>query len=142
MNTKVMEAVEKIRQAKADPEIRVCRRVEIGTVAVHQGDVYLHRVADGHPMGERTGSRQVAVGTTIGSRHIVVGDVEVFAGKQLPGYCKVADGFRLEDYLGPVVVAKDEFVLTHPEHAHHRCPAGTYQVTYQVDVTTMRRVTD
>ena len=41
--------------------------------------------------------------------------------------------------LGPVIVADEAFTLTHPEHAHHRLPAGIYQVGYQLDVSEQER---
>lgn len=133
-----MEAVEKIKQSVPDTETRVCRRIEIGAAA-HQGDVYLHRVRADHPRGEALGTRQVAVGTTVGSRHVVEGEgVAVYAGKAFQPSQK-----RKElALLGPVVVADKSFTLTHPEHAHHVLPAGTYQVTYQWDEATMGRVAD
>jgi hypothetical protein len=37
------------------------------------------------------------------------------------------------ELVGPLVVSKDRFELTHPEHAHFSLPAGTYQVIYQGD---------
>jgi len=133
-----MEAIEKIQKAVPDTETRVCRRIGIGH-AIHQGDVYMHRVLANHPRGKPLGTRQVAVGTTVGSRHVVEGaDVAVFAGKAFQPSQKRKE----ESLLGPVVVATDTFTLTHPEHAHHVLPAGTYQVTYQWDDTTMGRVAD
>lgn len=138
----VAEAVERVAKAAADTETRTTRRIEVGSV-VHQGDVYLHRVDDGHKRGDKLGTRQVAVGTTVGSRHVVEGDgVSVFAGVALPAWVTARAEFGAAAYLGPVVVAEESFVLTHPEHAHHALPAGTYQVTYQVDETTRRRVAD
>lgn len=145
MATKVQnaaDAVEAITKAKPDAEVRVCRRIEIGR-AIHQGDCYLHRVAEDHPRGKQLGTRQVAVGTTIGSRHIVEGDgVAVFTGAKLPDGFTVPRGLQESDLLGPVVVADEPFTLTHPEHAHHKLPRGVYQVTYQADLVSMRRVAD
>lgn len=141
-DTNVTEAVDRVAKSQADAETRVTRRIEVGSV-VHQGDVYMHRVEDAHPRGGRLGTRQVAVGTTVGSRHVVEGEgVEVFAGAALPKWVKPREEFGATAYLGPVVVAPEAFTLTHPEHAHHRLPPGTYQVTYQVDETTRRRVAD
>lgn len=144
MDTKnaAVEAVEKVTRAPADPEVRVTRRIEVGH-AIHQGDVYVHRVADSHPRGKPRGSRQVALGTAIGSRHVAEGDdVEVFEGERLPDGVKAPKDVPDEAILGPVVVAPRGFVLTHPEHAHHELPGGTYQVTYQADLQTMRAVAD
>lgn len=140
----IEEAVGLVAKHPADTELRIARRLEIGGV-LHQGDVYLHRVADDHPRGKLLGTRQVAVGTTIGSRHVMEGSgVEVFEGKKLPPSVKVMAWCREQDLLGPVVVVTQEATLTHPEHAHHRPPtaSGTYQVTYQADFATRRRVMD
>jgi len=136
-----MEEVEKITKAKPDTDIRVCRRIEIGQ-AVQQGDVYLFRVPADHPRGKAWGSQQVAVGDQVGARHVVEGSVKVFAGERLPEGVTEPEWLEDGELLGPVIVATDTFALTHPEHAHHRLPAGVYQVTYQADATTRRRVVD
>ena len=135
-------AVERVSKAPADPEKRVTRRLETGSV-IHQGDVYLHRVDDAHPRGARRGSRQVALGTSVGSRHVAEGEnVDVFEGVALPPWVNARGDVDRRDLLGPLVVAPRGLVLTHPEHAHHELPSGTYQVTYQVDLTTRRAVID
>lgn len=153
MSTKMIETVEKIASTTPDAEVRACRRIEVGH-AVHQGDVYLHRVADAHPRGAELGTRQVAVGTTVGSRHVAEGEgVKVYAGAKVPPsvdkWLASKAGGQVEDkaafraaVLGPVVVATGPWALTHPEHAHHSLPAGCWQVTYQVDETTGERVRD
>lgn len=133
--------VEKIANTKPDPTVRLARRLDIGQ-AIHQGDVYVHRVKDDHPRGEPLGTRQVAVGTTVGARHFAEGPLTVYAGKQLPEWVTPGEDYETADYLGPVVVASEEWVLTHPEHAHHQLPKGTYQVTYQINETTKKRVVD
>lgn len=136
--------IETITTHPADTEQRIARRVDVGRVAAHQGDIYVHRVADDHPRGAAWGSRQVAVGQNKGARHIAEGAVEVFAGdpacaaSMMPSF----DADQRAACLGPVVVAKDKWTLTHPEHAHHVLPAGTYQVTYQWDEVRMGRVAD
>lgn len=143
MDSKTMErAVAEVQEHVADTVTRKLDECPVGAV-LHQGDVYLHRVADDHPHGAELGTRQVAVGTTIGSRHVVVGSqLKVFAGVKLPDRVKAMPWCRGSDLLGPVVVAGEAFVLTHPEHAHHECPAGKYQVTYQADFSTRQRVSD
>lgn len=147
------ELVEKIRTAVADTEVRTFEALEIGQV-IQQGDVYLHRVPADWPRGKLLGTRQVAVGTSVGSRHIVVGDgVAVYEGKQLPPSVTVRKakrgsrqrGFTEADYLGPVTVIPTSEALSHPEHSYHRNESGecmTFQVTYQVDEATGRRVED
>lgn len=130
--------------AKAATEgIRVCTSCKIGEVPAHQGDVYIHRVPDNVERGALWGSQQVAVGTTTGSRHVAEGEgVEVYHSKGLPKAVKPAPDVPASAYQGPIVVAPNGFTLTHPEHAHHVLPAGTYQVTYQVDVVRQARVQD
>lgn len=140
--TSAAEAVEKITKSVPDHAVRVVDSIEVGDV-VHQGDVYVHRVEDSHPRGESIGTRQVAVGSTVGARHVADGDgVEVLAGKSLPSWVRCAPDVPESAYLGPVIVAPKGLTLTHPEHAHHVLPSGTYQVTYQVDPVAQRRVRD
>lgn len=134
-------AVEKVTKTGPDMEVRVCRKIEIGSV-LHQGDVYVHCVESDHPRGKEVGSRQVAVGSTVGARHVAEGaGVKVFEGKLLPDWVTPGD-FQVSDLLGPVIVADDTWNLAHPEHAHHSIPAGTYQITYQGDWATKTRVLD
>jgi len=128
-------------QRASDAAVRVARRLECGT-AIHQGDVYVHAVAADHPRGAAQGTRQVAVGQTVGARHIAEGPVQVYAGVALPPGV-VAPAWTTEAaLLGPVVIATGPWTLTHPEHAHHALPAGVYQVTYQADYQTRQRVSD
>lgn len=142
MNQTVEQALSTIRDATPDVEVRVTRRLEVGQ-ALMQGDVYMIRVADDHPRGKLRGSRQVAVGDTVGSRHIAEGDVEVFEGAKLPPCMKRVARDEVSARLGPVVVAPQGFVLTHPEHAHHDVrQAGVYQVIFQYDEQTRARVAD
>lgn len=116
---------------KADATTRTIRTFPVGK-HVRQGDVYLVRVDDKTPRGKERGSRQVAVGTTVGSRHIAEGELKVYEPV----------GFqRFErEFVGPLVVADEPWTLTHPEHAHVKAPAGTYQVVYQREGS--RRVAD
>lgn len=109
---------------------------EIGKVA-RQGDVYIHRVDPSHAHGSETTDRQVAVGNTQGSRHIVEGAaVKLYYGTKAPSYVDSRAP------LGPLVEAESEWVLTHPEHPNMYLPAGSYQVTHQLDAITGQRVDD
>lgn len=139
----VTEAVERIGNAECDTDIRTTRRIEIGH-AIQQGDVYVHRVPDSHPHGKRIGKGtvQVALGTGNGARHCAEGAVEVFEGTSLPEGVAAPMDVEAAEIIGPVVLAREAWTLTHPEHPHHRMPAGVYQVTYQYDPKTMRRVQD
>jgi len=137
------DAIKLVEDSVADTEIRVTRRIEIGS-AIQQGDVYLHRVSDDHPHGKQIGkgSVQIALGTGNGARHMAEGDVMVFSGKKLPDGVKAPMNVEPNEICGPVINASKAWNLTHPEHPHHSLPAGVYQVTYQYDPKTMRRVID
>lgn len=138
MGTNVIEAVGRVEAAAQKPneEKRVVTSIEIGC-AVRQGDIYLTRIPDGAARGKELQDRQLAPGTSQGSRHVVAGEgVRVFA----------AAGPRPElargALLGPIVVAEQTFTVTHPEHAHFELPAGTYQCSFQMDPRTLARVED
>lgn|SRR3990167_3690141 len=138
MNT--LEAMKKIEEKAKElnrNEVRVVKNLPIGK-AIRQGDLYVHRVADNHPIGDQLKIRQIADGFTMGARHILKGDVKVYEGKALPKYVNsrwpVGYAFR---------VGSEGAVLTHPEHAHiDLCDEGLYQVTHQMDIRTMQRVSD
>jgi hypothetical protein len=139
-----------VAAAVARPEIRRHTRGQKG----HQGDVYCHPVTSRPTAWSRaTPGRQVAVGDTVGSRHVADGeDISVYwpvsqdtamAECPIPGFAEKLGGPEIaRQCLGPIVVARKEWTLVHPEHAHHVFPAGTYLITYQLDRRTMRVVRD
>lgn len=140
MNTDTTKAVEQVEQAAklADHEPRVIETMEVGQVA-RQGDIYLHRVDEGHARGKlRTGpnARQLALGSQAGARHVAEPPAVVFEGTALPAWC------RERTFLGPCIESPKPFTVSHPEHAHVTLPAGTYQVTHQMDARTLDRVAD
>ncbi len=141
--TKAMSAIKAVQEAESCDKTRITRRIEIGH-CIHQGDVYVHRVDESHKRGGRIGgdNHQIALGTGNGARHMAVGDIEVFAGMRLPEWVSAPADIQPGEITGPVIVAAKAFRIEHPEHAHHQLPAGTYQVTYQYDPRTMRRVID
>ena len=139
----VAAAIERVTVAPADTEVRITRRIEIGH-CVMQGDIYIHRVEESHPTGELIGKGmvQIALGTGNGARHVAEGQVEVYKGEQLPEWVKPLAMVEAKEITGPVILAHDTFAITHPEHPHHQLPAGKYQVTYQFNPKTMKRVVD
>ena len=154
MNTTLTtpEALDRILQHVASPDVRDARDLKIGQV-IHQGDVYIHWVPLDWPRGKLLGTRQIAVGDTIGSRHVVVGrGFEVYEGIRLPDWVtfdRLPARMRVaakRAVLGPVVVLTLPLEagegLTHPEHAHHLMPCGVGQVQYQLDGQTLRAVLD
>lgn len=138
----VMELVNEIMSAPATQEVRQVTNLKVGQ-GMHQGDVYILRVRKDHPKGKLLGTRQVAVGNTVGARHIAEGNVNVYEGVKLPDYFDIHPDFEMKDFLGPVIEVIDSFRLNHPEHAAHSAQDGILlQVTYQVDWSTKRRVQD
>ncbi len=132
-------AIEVAGRENAVHDRRVVPIMDVGQV-VRQGDVYIHRVADGHKRGAmRRGedARQVAVGNTVGARHYAMSPSVAYDGVVAPDWCD-----QQTTAIGPVIASPDRWTLTHPEHAHVEFPAGTYQVTHQIDTRTMRRVQD
>ena len=137
------QAVQSVAQSKADREVRVIRRMEVGS-AIQQGDIYLHRLPDDAKTGKliHKGRAQVALGSNMGARHVAEGEIEVFEATQLPAGVSAPMNVEAREIMGPVIKAKEDFSLTHPEHAHFKLPKGMYGVTYQYDPRTMRRVVD
>lgn len=151
MSTKTLttaEVIQTIDNAAANlvlPETRYVERMEAGQF-VRQGDIYLVCLAMNQvPEGlVPTDNRQLAPGTTQGSRHIVDNTVDVFKHPK-QGEIVLTNrtrGSEAGHAIGPVIVAKDYFQVTHPEHAHMSLPAGTYQVLGQIDPVELRRVLD
>jgi hypothetical protein len=150
----ILELDSKLREAvkECTNTTRVYKHGETG----HQGDVYVHPIKSKPSawdvlVGEHT---QVALGNTMGSRHIAEGNVKVYwpkskdeAGKTCPialfknRKTPISDVER-KSCLGPVVVSDGPWTLEHPEHAHCQFPAGTYLVTYQFDEMTRINVRD
>jgi len=135
-----VEAIETVKTQATKlnkKETRTLKAFPVCT-AVRQGDVYIHRVSDTHPVGAQLNVRQIAEGTSIGSRHILVGDVKVYESKSLPGYVNPRWPLGLTFDVG-----REGATVTHPEHAHiNICVPGRYVVTHQMDMMTMRRVQD
>lgn len=140
-----MDTITKLKEIEAAPfdcGVREAHDIKVGQ-AIHQGDIYLHRVRKDHPRGKLLGTRKLAIGQGEGSHHMAEGDdVAVYEGQRLPPGVTEPEWMREGDLLGPVVVAERPWVNTHPVHAHTCLPAGVYQVTYQGDYRTQQRVID
>jgi len=91
---------------------------------IRQGDVQVERVEDSFAHGDimSDSRQQLAPGDSVGSRHIVEGDVTVFAPKST------------DPIDGPVFkVGSNGAELTHPEHRNFMFKEGTYRCTFQQD---------
>lgn len=126
--------------ARAAERIKNDEPARVGAMSpgdvVRQGDIYvmlLDREIDG---GKPSGSRQLAPGSSQGSRHVASGDCDVLT---VPEREAVAAMNRLAPstkgqplFIGPMIVARGPVTLEHPEHGHRTIEGDSaYLVTYQ-----------
>lgn len=105
----------------------------IGTASpgdvVRQGDLYIVALAEPEH-GAETNERQLAPGTTQGSRHVASGDCVIRAerSEQLTAlYPDVPS-----ELIGPSIECRGDTTVTHPEHGDKVLPAGSnWAVVYQ-----------
>jgi hypothetical protein len=140
-----MEHVQKIQDCPHDPEVRIVRRMEIGS-AFLQGHVYFHRVADDHPCGELIGEGSVPMvaGERNDVNHRAIGPtVKAYRGTTLPDWVVAPAGVEPAELLGPLVKTTDPWLVPHSEHAHFDVrQTGAFQVVYQYDPRTMKASAD
>ena len=107
---------------------------------VRQGDIYIEKIDTFEKKDFKiTENRQLALGNTKGSRHMVDANAIVWGRGDNTSTTNNGIGFRT---MGPVVEFKERGTISHPEHADVSLPAGIYQVCYQTDGNTMSRVLD
>ena len=135
-----LQVIEKIkRSAKAMPKVRVIQEMKIGQV-VRQGDIYIERVKEIEGKGNAITSRQLAPGTTKGSRHIVGDSPAVTIWKSKPSLNGKA-AFQ----IGPAIEAVGDLSITHPEHAFIKFLVKSkqcFQVWFQSDWARQARTKD
>lgn len=137
------EAIQLVDNAAASlvlQETRFIEHLDIGEWS-RQGDIYLVKIKEVPAGCKPSPTRQLAPGTTQGSRHIAEGDCDVLVHPQ-QGRINWTPCSKGGNATGPVIVARGFFTNTHPEHAHISLPAGVYQVYGQIDQTTLQRVQD
>ena len=121
-------------------EMRVTDSFPIGNKYVRQGDVYLTRLASFDATKYKvTQNRQLAPGNSPGSRHTVSDAVTVCEPTNKEEIVTTKSGYRV---MGVVVEAKERWTVMHPDHADMSLPEGIYQISYQCDPSTLRRVLD
>lgn len=135
-----IQAHERIAEAAKQPltTTRVVTGIKVGEFA-RQGDVYLERIDKLTKGWSKTGNRQLAPGTSPGSRHVVTKGPTLFVSPERAPTERNRTGLRL---LGPQIEAKEAFTVEHPEHAHITLPPGVYQTSYQLDWQQQRAVQD
>jgi hypothetical protein len=112
----------------------VCNATDPGDVC-RQGDVYLTRLGREPRTLRPYVGRQLAPGTTQGSRHVVEGRVTMLVPDEDDAALALGEAVPAarmrRHFVGPVVLAPAGFTLTHPEHGDRTFPAGAYLTTYQ-----------
>jgi hypothetical protein len=109
---------------------------DVGCVS-HQGDLIIVGIAALPKSAKPRLDRQLAVGDTQGSRHVLErGEVYQADAEEVARLILAATGCAIDTrYIGPVFVSPAEPTphdLTHPEHGHQGFPAGTIcAVVYQ-----------
>lgn len=141
-NVTTAVAIERIKQsARSMQEVRVVS-LKIGEVA-RQGDIYLERVKSIEVIGKPIESRQLAPGTTKGSRHIVAESDGVTIWKSDP----TLNG-KAAFQVGPAIECRagSDLIVTHPEHAWIKISADNvmqfFQVFFQADYARKERARD
>jgi hypothetical protein len=142
---------------QATPEVRHLPTMAVGEF-VRQGDVYLIRIASLPPGFDReTKDRQLAPGTTQGSRHVlrdsaglalrtraaqaISSTLRAWLAKQ-PAIGRERAERMIPAQIGPAITSPERLLLEHPEHAHKDLPAGDYLCLYQLDFAEQRAVRD
>lgn len=135
-----IQAHEEIAKAAQSPLVdhRVITDIKVGEFA-RQGDVYVERIAATTKGWNATTNRQLAPGTSPGSRHVVTKGPTLFVSPTANPQDRTRGGVRL---LGPQIHADKAFTIEHPEHAHLCLPPGDFQVSYQLDFNQQRAVRD
>lgn len=120
--------------------------IESGSV-LRQGDLYVTCLSEPLRKIKAWPGRQLAIGTTQGSRHIAEGDCDIYeidageAAKALTRLVPATKNHR--QFFGPAIHARGPVTITHPEHGHRTLPPGDYLITYQrVWANEIRRVAD
>jgi hypothetical protein len=139
--SKTLETIQKIqRSARHMPEVRVIADMKLGQV-VRQGDIYIERVAALEDKGNAVKSRQLAPGTSKGSRHIVSESEAVTLWETKPSL----DG-KAAFQIGAGIEAEGDVTVTHPEHAWIKIIGDKvkrfYQVWFQADFARKERAQD
>ncbi len=116
----ILSAIESAA-TKHSPDVRRVATMDVDEVA-RQGDVYLTRI-DKMPKGRAVKDRQLAPGTSKGSRHVIGTEVD----------CAIVMPAKRGPLDGPCIDAKSRLVIEHPEHGWLDLPPGQYRTTYQRD---------
>lgn len=138
--TKIQEIAKKNQERPKAKKVRTVKGLKVGE-CYRQGDLYVFKVEDNHPVGKELKRRQLADGQSIGQRHTLAGDFKVYEGKKAPDGI---EDLQMRAGLGYAFdVLSPGTMNVHPEHDNFRFEqCGRWQVMHQVDLRTLRRVAD
>jgi len=138
--TKAQNNLSEIQQfaTKSSNDCRIIDKIEVGQ-CVRQGDVYITRIENFSKVGCTKAGQKLAPGDTPGSRHFVDAHVTTWQNENTGKVVRYEVGFTCK---GLLLECDRSFKVTHPEHAHFYLPAGSYEVSYQVNTKEMARVLD
>ncbi len=143
---KQIESVKKSVEKMDRRETAIIGAPSAGDV-VRQGDLYLICL-DASPKGKKLATRQLAPGTSQGSRHIMDGDcelLEVDSSEMAATVNRLVRGANVPaELIGPAVRCFGDSTATHPEHGWRILPRDTaWAVVFQRDhAEEIRRVQD
>lgn len=143
----ISDDLEELRRSVEDFDASVPERIgspSVGDV-VRQGDLYL--VCLESPQGRReVAERQLAPGTTQGSRHVAEGDCVIRVDEVTVTVNDHENNSAMvpSQLIGPAIECRGEVEIAHPQHQNKILPAGTnWAVVYQRKLAEeIRRIQD
>jgi len=125
---KALKTVEEVAEKIRSDETETVGTVSPGDV-IRQGDLMLVAVKRLPDKRTPRTNRQLVVGASIGSRHVIEGEVELFDVKPEDSMIVVQEAFGkplelFAELMGPVFKTVGESILTHPTHGDKILPVG------------------
>lgn len=133
-----------VRETIVNDDPKMLESFSVGDVS-HQGDLVIVCVESLPPSATPRSERQLAIGTTKGSRHVLErGELFDCFPLDVVAAIKAANGVEVDGaFVGPMFISPDEPTdsdLTHPEHGNQGFPAGAVcAVVYQRNLDAMER---
>ena len=130
----VLSDLQKHAESIKSGESQTVGTASLGDV-VRQGDLYLTVIEVLPPSAKKVKEKQLAPGTTQGSRHVASAQLYEVDKREIAEAIVKANlkaSMDVERFVGPVVVFDKASPVTHPEHGWVTMPAGSVcAVTYQ-----------
>ena len=140
--SQIQEIANKNQAREEAVKTRIVPKLKVGE-CYRQGDLYIFKVTNNHPVGKKLDRRQLADGQSIGQRHVLLGEFQVYEGIKAP--IEINELNLKAGCLGYAFDVLGDCTNAHPEHDHFKFTKktkGRYQVVHQVDLQTLKRVAD